>query len=124
MDMSKYYEYRQKIRALYDQEPFSSNDLGSKILEIKDKNRCIVSLSLDLNAYYIQAQFEDGTPFEKVNKICDSILKRIGYYLSDNIDSIPDLEPEDKDAIRSMLNNPAATYCDHIVIGNMVKINL
>lgn len=124
MNMSKYYEYRKKIRALYDHEPCSSNDLGSKILELKDKNRCIVSMSLDLNAYYIQAQLEDDTPFEKINKICDAILRRIGYYIVDNIDSIPDLDPEDKDELRSILNNPSAVYCDHIIIGNMIKINL
>lgn len=124
MDMSKYYEYRKKIRALYDQEPCSSNDLGSTILEIKDKNRCVVSMSLDLNRYYIEAQFEEGTPFEKVNKVLDSILKRIGYYLSSNLDSIPDIDMEEKKDIEEMIMNPAATYCDHIVIGNMVKINL
>ena len=124
MHMDKYYEYRKKIRTLYDQEPYSHNDLGSSILEVKDKNKCVVSISMNLSAYYIEIECEEGTPFEKVNRITDTILKRIGYFLINNIDSISDLETEERREIESMITHPAATYCDHIVIGNMIKINL
>lgn len=124
MDMSKYYEYRKKIRTLYDQEPSSNNDLGSTILEIKDKNKCVVSMSLDLSNYYIEAEFDEGTPFDKVNKVLDTILRRIGYFLVGNIDNIPDLDEDEKKEVESLITDPAATYCDHMVIGNLVKINL
>lgn len=124
MDMNKYYEYRKKIRTLYDQEPYSKNDLGSSIMEIKDKNKCVLSISLQLGNYYIEVECEEGTPVEKVNKIADNILKRIGYYLSNNIDSIPDLTSEERKEVEFMITGIGFTYCDHMVIGNMIKINL
>ena len=46
--------------------------------EIKDKNKCVLSISLELGNYYIEVECEEGTPVEKVNKIADNILKRIG----------------------------------------------
>ena len=124
VEMNKYYEYRKKIRTLYDQEPSSNNDLGSTILEIKDKNKCIISISLDLSKYYIEVEFEENTSFEKITKITDTILKRIGYFLINNMDSITDLTLEERKEFESMILNPTAIYCDHIIIGNIVKINL
>lgn len=124
MDMNKYYEYRKKIRNLYDQEPSSRNDLGSSIMEIRDKNKCVISMSLQLGNYYIEAECAEGTPDNKVNSIADSIAKRIGYFLSNNIDSIPGLTPEEKKEIEYMISGIGSTYCDIVVLGTMIKINL
>lgn len=124
MDMNKYYEYRQKIRTLYDQEPSSRNDLGSSVMEVREKNKCVISISFDIGKYYIEAECEEGTPINKVDKICNSILDRVGYFLSDNLDSIPDIDEEDKKSIEFMITSSSYNFCDHIIIGNMIKINL
>lgn len=124
MDMNKYYEYRQKIRTLYDQEPSSRNDLGSSVMEVREKNKCVISISFDIGKYYIEAECEEGTPTNKVSKICDTILDRIGYFLSDNLDSIPDIDETDKKAIEHMITSIGYSFCDHMIIGNMIKINL
>lgn len=123
-EMNKYYEYRKKFRDLYAKEPCSSNDLGSSILEIKDKNKCVVSISMDLNAYYIEVEFDESTDPGKIKKVTDSIVRRIGYFLSANLDSIEVSSEEERDDIERTLNEPIALYCDYFVIGNMLKINL
>ena len=124
MDMNKYYEYRKKIRALYDREPSSRNDLGCSIMEVREKNKCVISVSIQLNNYYIEATCDEGTSVEKVNNIADIIVRRIGYFLSNNINSIPDLTPEEKIELEFMISGIGSTYCDYIVIGNVIKINL
>ena len=93
-------------------------------MEVREKNKCVVSISFDIGKYYIEAECEEGTPINKVDKICNSILDRVGYFLSDNLDSIPDIDEEDKKSIEFMITSSSYNFCDHIIIGNMIKINL
>lgn len=124
MEMQKYYEYRSKIRKLYDREPYCKNDLCCSLFEIRDKNKCIESVSISLGDYYIEVEFAENTTLDEMIKHTDSILKRIGYFLSSNLDDIPNLSEEDKDHIQFLITSSNHTYCDHMLIGNMLKINL
>lgn len=124
MDMQKYYENRAKLRKLYDIEPYCKNDLFCSIFEVRDKNKCIVSTTISLEQYYIEVEFEEGTSIEEMSKHTNTILKRIGYFLSNNIDLIPNLSQDDRKELEFMIINSESTYCDHMIIGNMLKINL
>lgn len=124
MDMQKYYENRAKLRKLYDIEPYCKNDLFCSIFEVRDKNKCIVSTAISLGQYYIEVEFEEGTSIEEMSKHANTILKRIGYFLSNNIDLIPNLSQDDKRELEFMITSSQSIYCDHMIIGNMLKINL
>ena len=82
--MEVYYNYRKLIHKLYNEDTQCNGDLFSSILELRDKNKCVSSISMKLNEYNINVEFEEGTEESKKTKILDKIVNRLGIFISNN----------------------------------------
>lgn len=119
-DMSRYYDLRKKVRTLYNSNTKVNpriNDFCSKILQLRDKHRCIESINIDTNNFIVELELEDGTSFDKWNKIYNQLHNIVNNYISNNIDGVSD----DNDDIEYA---KSARLYDEICVGNYIKINL
>lgn len=126
IDMGLYYKLRKKIRELYNGSLCNSNELCATLLEVKDKNKCVISMNIDLSSNYIEFQFDEETNFDKVKKITDTVLKRITSFISSNR-NILDMSSEEQKIFDIMIEGTGhdLLFCfDCIIVGHGVKINL
>ena len=121
--MEKYYKFRKEIHKLYDHDVYNTGDLCSKVLGIRDKEKCIESAKIALQSYTINIELAADTTIEKQTEIINKIAKCIGYYIVDNRDKIDPKINEDPsfDTYVTSYNN---MYCDIIVIGKSITFNL
>lgn len=123
IDMGLYYKLRKKIRELYNGSLCNPNELCATLLEVKDKNKCIIYMNVDLTSNYVEFKFDEETSFEKIEKITDTVMKRINSYISSNR-NVLNMTPEEQKTFDIMMVGPGLTCYDHIIIGHVVKINL
>ncbi len=121
--MKRYYEFRKEIHKLYDHDVYNTGDLCSKILEIRDKERCVESIKIDLSHYSVDLELSPDITVSKTLQIIDKIANTIGRYILNNKDQ---LSPEitNDDDFESYLISSTHPFCDTIVIGNSVTFNL
>lgn len=120
--MDKYYKFRQEIHKLYDHDVYNTGDLCSKILGIRDKEKCVESVKIALQNYSISIELSSDTNMKKRTEITNKITKSIGYYIIDNRDKLDSNIVEDE-SFDTFISNPSL-YCDIIIIGNYIMINL
>ena len=121
--MEKYYKFRQEIHKLYDHDVYNTGDLCSKVLGIRDKEKCIESAKIALQSYTINIELAADTTAEKQTEIIDKIARCIGYYIVDNRDKIDPKINEDT-LFSGYITSSNHMYCDIIVIGNSITFNL
>ena len=121
--MEKYYKFRQEIHKLYDHDVYNTGDLCSKVLGIRDKEKCIESAKIALQSYTINIELAADTTAEKQTEIIDKIARCIGYYIVDNRDKIDPKINEDP-LFDTYITSYNPMYCDIIVIGKSITFNL
>ena len=121
--MEIYYKFRQEIHKLYDHDVYNTGDLCSKVLGIRDKEKCIESIKISLESYTINIELSADTTVEKQTEIIDKIARCIGYYIVDNRDKIDPKINEDT-LFGGYITSSNHMYCDIIVIGNSITFNL
>ena len=121
--MEKYYKFRQEIHKLYDRDAYNTGDLCSKVLGIRDKEKCIESAKIALQSHTINIELAADTTIEKQTEIIDKIARCIGYYIVDNRDKIDPKINEDT-LFGTYITSSNHMYCDIIVIGNSITFNL
>ena len=121
--MKRYYEFRKEIHKLYDHDVYCTGDLYSKILEIRDKERCVESVNIDLSHYSINLELSTDTTGSKTLQIINKISNNIGIYILNNKDLL-DPEITNDAAFETYLTSPMHPFCDTIVIGDSITFNL
>lgn len=121
--MKQYYEFRKEIHKLYDHDVYNTGDLCSGILEIRDKEKCIESIKIDLSHYSIDLELSQNTSESKTLQIIDKITNSIGRYILNNKNQL-DSEIINNDNFETYLISPSHPFCDTIIIGNSVTFNL
>ena len=119
--MEVYYNYRKLIHKLYNEDTQCNGDLFSSILELRDKNKCVSAISMKLNEYNINVEFEEGTEESKKTKILDKIVNRLGIFISNNQGR---LGTENDEAFQEFISDPKGLYCDVILLGDQAQIQL
>jgi hypothetical protein len=121
IDMGIYYRIRKEIRSLYKNDVNNNGDLYCSVLEVRDKHRCVSSISIDTVAYCIFVDLDDSTSDTMRNKIIAELAEAIRSYINSNIDLIS----SDYEAyIDQVVNSSNYSFCDISVIGNSIKIIL
>ena len=123
IDMHKYYAFRTEIRKLYDHDVNQCGDLCCKILEIRDKHRCINSIDIDISGYSIKVTLADGTSENKVQEIMNKIATAIGYFIVLNRSNIDPAINDDPD-FETFINAPNYIFCDIIRVGQIIQFSL
>ena len=121
--MEKYYKFRQEIHKLYDHDVYNTGDLCSKVLGIRDKEKCIESAKIALQSYTINIELAADTTIEKQTEIINKVARCIGYYIVDNRDKIDPKINEDP-LFDTYITSYNPMYCDIIVIGKSITFNL
>ena len=121
--MEKYYKFRKEIHKLYDHDVYNTGDLCSKVLEIRDKEKCIESAKIALQSYTINIELAADTTIEKQTEIINKVARCIGYYIVDNRDKIDPKINEDP-LFDTYITSYNPMYCDIIVIGKSITFNL
>lgn len=120
---NRYYDFRKAIHKLYNEEASSKDDLCSKILEIRDKEKCVESISIFLEGYNIDVNLADNTDETKKQKVINRIGNCIGRYIVDNMGVLGEDITEDPE-FDEYLNSPSYNFIDIYLIGNTVHISL
>ena len=121
--MDKYYKFRKEIHKLYDHDVYNTGDLCSKILGIRDKEKCIESAKISLESYTINIELAADTTAEKQTEIINKVANCIGYYIIDNRDKIDPSINEDP-SFDTYITSYNRMYCDIIVVGKSITFNL
>jgi len=123
MNMADYYNYRKAIRTLYDNDVNQCGDLCVKLLEIRDRYRCVNMINIAIQSYSIEVELAEGTSpnkrLEIINKICTSI----GTFLVNNRQNI-NPEYSNSEEFDKFLNAPNYVFCDIALVGNIISITL
>ena len=119
--MASYYNFRKAFRSLYDHDVNQCGDLCVKLLEIRDKYRCVNMINIAIQSYSVEVELADGTSPEKRLEIINKICTSIGIFLVNNRDKIECNNPDDLDKI---LNAPNFVFCDIACVGNIISITL
>lgn len=127
LEMSKYYQLRKEISKLYNENDILNsnpicNDLCSSVLEVRDKNRCILSMSTDISNHNISIELDENTDIKKKDKIISELVKRIGYFICNNAEKVG-INPDSED-FNSLMDNKTNLFCDISLVGNSISINL
>ena len=123
-DMKDYYNFRSLICNLYDNDTYYG-DLCGSVLYIRDKNRCINSMSTKIQDHAIVVEFDDNTETKKKFKIADDIKSKIGAFLSNNIDNLVRMDSKlSQEQIEGFINSPTSNFCDTSLTGNTLVISL
>lgn len=123
MSMADYYNYRKAIRSLYDNDVNQCGDLCVKLLEIRDKYRCVNMINIAIQSYSIEVELAEGTSSNKRMEIINKICNSIGTFLVNNRQSI-NPEYSESDEFDKFLNAPNFIFCDIAVVGNNIQITL
>lgn len=119
--MQDYYNFRVELKDLYCNDVKAKGDLPCKVLEIRDKNRCVTSMNVDIGPTEgkIVMEFDSNTSEKKRKSITDNITNSIGRFIVDNRDNIN----VDNDLFDTIMNN-GTSYCDIYTIGDEVIFGL
>ena len=129
LSINTYYNYRTYVHELYKDGGIGSplyNDLCSTILEIRDKDKSITSISMDISNYNITVELDSNATQE------DSIRERIRTFIINNKAIInKQLNPilgESMASFDEFLNVRrdifTVLFCDISYIGNSITFNL
>ena len=121
IDDKKYYELRQEVRKLYKHDTNYEGDLCSRILEIRDKYKCVDSINVSLSDYSISIEFEEGTQPNKIDNIVSLVITRLSEFVEANKD---DLNITNKEEFRTFIDPVNYLLCDVIVLGNSAEFCL
>lgn len=125
-NMDTYYSFRKDVHKMYDNDVVlsnpTSNDLCSRILEIRDKNRFINSISASISSYSIEIEVDEGTSSENKQKIIDTVKNRVSEFLADNIHSMG-VDNETASEYEKIISDKNL-LCDVNLVGNSIKFNL
>lgn len=125
MNMSEYYDFREQVRTLYNNENNANpGDLFSSVLQIRDKNKCISSVNVSIENYNISMQFDDSTDYKKRDKIISKVKDAIHDYIEDNKLALNFTSLEQRKEFDNMLDMETSPYCDVSLVGNSVSFNL
>jgi hypothetical protein len=123
MTMKDYYNFRKEIRNLYKNDVNQCGDLCVKLLEIRDKYRCVNLINIAIQTFSVDVELADGTSVNKRNEIIGKICNSIGTFLVNNRNNI-NPEYANSDEFDKFLNAPNYIFCDIICVGNTISITL
>jgi hypothetical protein len=121
IEMSKYYNGRKAIRTLYNHDTYKNGDLYCSVLEVRDRHRCVNSISIDTVAYAIYVDLEDNTSDSMKSTIIGQLANAIKDYIVKNIN---ELEDKSKSDVNMILSTSGIAFCDISVVGNSIRIIL
>ena len=125
--MKDYYLHRKEIQKLYRNDCMYG-DLAGALLGVRESNKYIDSMSLEIQDYRIRIELVQGKNddenreiLSKVDKIFSRIGRIINTYIVNNIDRVTD-----EDTAKEIVSNidKGHEYYDISHIGNMVEITL
>lgn len=112
------YVYRNKIRELYRNESMETDDLVSKILEIRDNNTDkIESITVSLEAYSISVRFLNQAD---IDNITSTIINIIDSFINSHIYELK--IGEELDEFREFIDKKL--FVDFIKTNSSVEFNL
>lgn len=120
----KYYNYRKEIRKLYDNDVNQAGDLCSRVLEIRDKNRCVEGIRIAIQEYNIRVDLSESTDTKKRDSITNKIVKYIDQYIMSNLDTKTTSLKKSDDEFAEMMDSDDIKFCDVNILGNTIQINL
>lgn len=95
INLQKMYEFRKKVRRLYIEEPQGTDDLVSKILDIRENNsNDVYSIFICLENYSLSVKISNP---ECANKIYNDIAQLIRNFIEANINYLGIIESEKED---------------------------
>lgn len=118
LSMDKYYEFRSELKNLYKNDAIT-DDLACKVLEIRDKNRCINSVDISIQEGVISVEFDNEISEKKRKDITHKIAQSISSFINNNKDQIN----IDDDTFNYIVNN-SYSYCDIYSVGDQVTFGL
>ena len=135
LSINTYYNYRTYVHELYKDGGIGSplyNDLCSTILEIRDKDKSITSISMDISNYNITVELDSNATQEDSIRVINNITERIRTFIINNKAIINrQLNPalgESMASFDEFLNMRRDTltvlFCDISYIGNSITFNL
>ena len=135
LSINTYYNYRTYVHELYKDGGIGSplyNDLCSTILEIRDKDKSITSISMDISNYNITVELDSNATQEDSIRVINNITERIRTFIINNKDIINrQLNPtlgESMASFDEFLNIRRdifnVLFCDISYIGNSITFNL
>ena len=122
MDMEKYYKYRKEIGELFLHDTDNIGNLACKVLEIRDKNKCVNSINLSIQEGEISVELDNSTTNKKKTDIVNKIINCIGRYIVDNKSKLDKETAESEEFNDAILNNN--NFCDIYSIGDEVVFRL
>ena len=135
LSINTYYNYRTYVHELYKDGGIGSplyNDLCSTILEIRDKDKSITSISMDISNYNITVELDSNATQEDSIRVINNITERIRTFIINNKAIINrQLNPtlgESMASFDEFLNVRSdiftVLFCDISYIGNSITFNL
>ena len=135
LSINTYYNYRTYVHELYKDGGIGSplyNDLCSTILEIRDKDKSITSISMDISNYNITVELDSNATQEDSIRDINNITERIRTFIINNKAIINrQLNPilgESMASFDEFLNVRrdifTVLFCDISYIGNSITFNL
>lgn len=135
LSINTYYNYRTYVHELYKDGGIGSplyNDLCSTILEIRDKDKSITSISMDISNYNITVELDSNATQEDSIRVINNITERIRTFIINNKAIINrQLNPtlgESMASFDEFLNIRSdiftVLFCDISYIGNSITFNL
>lgn len=135
LSINTYYNYRTYVHELYKDGGIGSplyNDLCSTILEIRDKDKSITSISIDISNYNITVELDSNATQEDSIRVINNIIERIRTFIINNKAVINrQLNPilgESMASFDEFLNVRrdifTVLFCDISYIGNSITFNL
>ena len=135
LSINTYYNYRTYVHELYKDGGIGSplyNDLCSTILEIRDKDKSIPSISIDISNYNITVELDSNATQEDSIRVINNITERIRTFIINNKAIINrQLNPalgESMTSFDEFLNVRrdifTVLFCDISYIGNSITFNL
>ena len=119
IDDKRYYELRKEVRKLYDNDVNLEGDLCCSILQIRDKYSFVEGINVSIQDYTITVNMDPQTEGNKVEEILNEIVYKLRAFIRDNINV---LNITDKNEFELFLTGDS--FCDFIIVGTSIKINL
>lgn len=122
IDMEKYYNCRKELTKLYTNEAANVGNLACKVLEIRDKNRSVDSINLELQEGRITVEVRPETTAKKKEEIITKITNCIGRYIVDNKSALNQEIAEDSEFNDVILDG--CNFCEVYNIGDEIIFGL
>ena len=119
IDDKRYYELRKEVRKLYNNDANLEGDLCCSILQIRDKYSFVEGINVSIQDYTITVNMDPQTEGNKVEEILNEIVYKLRAFIRDNINV---LNITDKNEFELFLTRDS--FCDFIIVGTSIKINL